>query len=135
MASHGRMVILQVQVADVEWIRITSQEEISLMVSLSWVTFLLSSSISFKLSLFFQEGSSQTINLMAGINDGNTFDSSQVLTNVIYLFLSLFSEPSILVYLHYSCFFGVCASDSWFSIPFLDYNLILIGNLCCSLLT
>ncbi|KAF5479668.1 hypothetical protein F2P56_000470 [Juglans regia] len=43
-----------VQVADVEWIRITSQEEISLM-----------------------EGSSQTINLMAGINDGNTFDSSQ----------------------------------------------------------
>lgn len=68
------------------------------MVSLSWVTFLLSSSISFKLSWFLQEGSSQTINLMAGINDGNTFDSSQVLTNIIYLFFSL-SEPCIPVYL------------------------------------
>ncbi|KAK4603548.1 hypothetical protein RGQ29_012174 [Quercus rubra] len=43
-----------VQVADIDWIRITSQEELCLM-----------------------EGSSQTINLMAGINDGSTFDSSQ----------------------------------------------------------
>ncbi|KAE8021482.1 hypothetical protein FH972_007367 [Carpinus fangiana] len=43
-----------VQVADIDWIKITSQEEISLM-----------------------KGSSQTINIMAGINDGSTFDSSQ----------------------------------------------------------
>ncbi|EXC20346.1 hypothetical protein L484_020567 [Morus notabilis] len=43
-----------VQVVDVDWIKIISPEEISLMV-----------------------GSSRTIDLMAGINDGSTFDSSQ----------------------------------------------------------
>ncbi|XP_062106942.1 nuclear pore complex protein GP210 isoform X1 [Humulus lupulus] len=43
-----------VQVVDVDWIKIISQEEISLVVGSSW-----------------------TIDLMAGINDGSAFDSSQ----------------------------------------------------------
>ncbi|KAK0591220.1 hypothetical protein LWI29_037217 [Acer saccharum] len=43
-----------IQVADVDWIKIVSGEEISLM-----------------------EGQSQSIELMAGIDDGSTFDSSQ----------------------------------------------------------
>lgn len=43
-----------VQVADIDWIKIVSQEEISVM-----------------------EGHSQTMNLMAGTNDGCTFDPSQ----------------------------------------------------------
>ncbi|GMH15008.1 hypothetical protein Nepgr_016849 [Nepenthes gracilis] len=45
-----------VQVADLDWIKITSGEELSIM-----------------------EGSSQSIELLAGINNGNTFDSSQYL--------------------------------------------------------
>ncbi|KAJ6775802.1 NUCLEAR PORE MEMBRANE GLYCOPROTEIN 210 [Salix koriyanagi] len=48
------MEVLQVQVADVDWIKIVSGEQISLM-----------------------EGQSQPIHLMAGINDGNAFDSHQ----------------------------------------------------------
>lgn len=43
-----------VQVADIDWIKIISPEEISLM-----------------------EGSSQTMNVIAGINDGSAFDPSQ----------------------------------------------------------
>nr|XP_016476217.1 PREDICTED: nuclear pore complex protein GP210-like [Nicotiana tabacum] len=43
-----------VQVADVDWIKIKSGEELSIM-----------------------EGSSLSINFLAGVNDGNTFDSSQ----------------------------------------------------------
>uniref|UniRef100_A0A5B7BTW7 BIG2 domain-containing protein n=1 Tax=Davidia involucrata TaxID=16924 RepID=A0A5B7BTW7_DAVIN len=43
-----------VQVADIDWIKITSREEISLV-----------------------EGTLQSINLLAGVNDGSTFGSSQ----------------------------------------------------------
>ncbi|RVW46520.1 Retrovirus-related Pol polyprotein from transposon RE1 [Vitis vinifera] len=52
--QHDRTKHIEVQVADVDWIRITSGEEISLM-----------------------EGSVQSIIVMAGVDDGSTFDASQ----------------------------------------------------------
>ncbi|KAL5860539.1 hypothetical protein ACOSQ4_001835 [Xanthoceras sorbifolium] len=53
-----------VQVADVDWIKILSGEEISLM-----------------------EGQSQSIELMAGITDGSTFDSSQYADMDIHVYI------------------------------------------------
>ncbi|XP_061357530.1 nuclear pore complex protein GP210 isoform X2 [Gastrolobium bilobum] len=58
-----------VQVADIEWIKIISGEEISLM-----------------------EGSLQTIDLLAGTNDGSTFHASQFL----YMNLHVHVEDSII---------------------------------------
>lgn len=37
--SYGCMHILQVQVADIDWIKIVSQEEISVMVRVSWLIY------------------------------------------------------------------------------------------------
>ncbi|KAK9272744.1 hypothetical protein L1049_003121 [Liquidambar formosana] len=58
-----------VQVADVDWIKIISQEEIRLMVE-----------------------SLQSIDLMAGVDDGSTFDSSQY----VYMKIRVFIEDRII---------------------------------------
>lgn len=72
---------LQVQVADVDWIKIVPTEELSIMVCLAWMLyfivhlhFLLTNFFFF----FFQEGQSKYVDLMAGIEDGSTFESPQV---------------------------------------------------------
>ncbi|KAL3345007.1 hypothetical protein AABB24_024120 [Solanum stoloniferum] len=77
-----------VQVADMEWIKITSGEELSIM-----------------------EGSSLSIDFLAGVSDGNTFDPSQY----VYMNIRVHIEDHIIELVNEDDF--SCCDDGYVNVP------------------
>ncbi|CAN4080170.1 unnamed protein product [Withania somnifera] len=87
-----------VQVADMEWIKIISGEELSIM-----------------------EGSSLSINFLAGVSDGNTFDSSQYVYMNIHVhigdhIIELVNEDDL-----------SCCGDGYVNVPSFRIRAIRLG--------